>query len=943
MRRAFGLAAAGWLALAEPAAAAVAVRAGNHPGFGRMVFDVAAGTDYSLSRDGDRVRLHFSGGAVIGTPVGIARNILSVTGGAGEVELTVVPGARVRPSRIGERVVIDVLDPAKPDPGIVATLPLPPIPPDTPPALPPTAETAAPVSADPGVAPTQPTAALAEPPAAAPQIGPVALVAAKTAPAAFSLPFGADVGAAALRRGNQALIVFDQKRPIDLTALRDDPVLATASVQLLPAATLIRLRLPEGMELALLRPSVNTWTVAMLPGPPAIRPIRPAKASKGVLLAQDAPGQVVSLADPINGVTLLLGTQRKPGQGLAVAHSTPHYALLPTWQGVAVQPLADSLSLRPAKDGFLLTGILSGIGASQAGEAESGADAVGLTRRFDFPTLSAPVMQRRLQSQVADAANALPRARGPKRLAVAQTLIALGLGAEAQSMLQLAAEEDPAMAKSPDASGLGAIAALLADRVEEARGLDDPRLSGTDEIALWRAVRSARLQKGSPQAAEIFAATLPLALTYPPGLRDRLLPLAVETMIAGGEATAAASVLATHKDDPALTLARAMSLQAEGNVEGALTAYGSAAKSPDQRQRAVAAISAVELRLAEHRIDAAGAAAALDRQLYAWRGDRNEIELRKRIAALRAEAGAWRPALALLRETKAAFPDQKTEIDAAMQAILASLLGGKAVDAIAPLEMIALLDENADLLATQQPEDTETGGVQARVAEKLLALDLPARAGPQLQRLMHAVPPGPARAGFGASLATLKLREGDAPGALAALAASVAAELPASLAEQRAVLFATASARGGQSDQALAALAPLGSSTAGELRATILEQAGNWSEAAKVLTENAAASVPPQGPLNDSQRRLLLRLASAASQAGDDPLLERLRTQELPRMAGGPLADMFRLLTAAKIQSASDLKRSGREMALARAVPAGLRAVGEPATPPAGTLPASVR
>lgn len=934
---------AGWLlvvaslTLAGPAAAEVAVRAGNHPGFGRMVFDVPGGTEYSLSRDGDRIRLRFSGDPAIGTPASNARNIRSAIGGASGAELLVAPGAKVRGSRIGDRVVIDVLDPVKPmEVSAAVALPSPPIPPETAPTL---VALAGPVDALPPVA-----VAAAIQPALSPVLrsptGPVALVAAKTTPAAFSLPFGEDVGAAALRRGNQALIVFDQKRPIDLTALRDDPVLATASVQLLPAATLIRIKLPEGLELALLRPSANAWTVALLPSPPPIRPIRPAIVGEGVLLAEDAPGQVVSLADPVTGATLLLGTQRKPGQGIAVARSTPHYALLPTWQGVAVQPLADSLSLRPAKDGFVLTGADLTGGISQVSDAENGADAVGLTRRFDFPALSVQVFQRRLQSQLADAATALPRVRGPKRLAVARTMIALGLGAEAQAMLQLAAEEDPTMAQSAEATGLGAIAALLANRVQEARGLDDPGLSGTDEIALWRAVRAARLQKGSPQAAGAFAATLPLVLTYPPGLRDRLLPLAVETMIAGGEAVAAELVLAKRKDDPALALARAMSMQAQGNVDGALTAYQAAANSPDQRQRAAAAIGAVELSLAEHRIDAAAAAAALDKQLYSWRGDRQELELRERVAALRAQAGAWRPSLALLRETLAVFPDQQTEINAVMQALFSGLLRGKAVDAIAPLDAITLLDENADLLAAQKSEDVDLSGVQERLADKLLALDLPGRAGPQLQRLMQAVPAGPGKAGFGASLATLKLREGDAPGALSALAASAVEDLPAGLAERRVLLFATASARSGDSAKALAALTPLSIPAAGELRATILEQAGNWPEAAKALAGNVAAVVPAQGALDDPQRRQLLRLASAASQAGDDALVERLRTQELPRMAGGPLADMFRLLTAAKVEAAADLKRSGREVALARTLPAGLRAVGEPTAQLAGTLPA---
>ncbi len=995
---------------AEPPAAArggaVGVRAGNHPGFGRMVFDVAGGTEYSLSRDGERIHLHFSGDAWIGTPARLARNVLAASGGAGEAELVVAAGARVRPSRIGERVVVDVFDPGgssetRPNPPPALVLPVPPIPPETPAAL--AAAEDAPAAAAPEThspAPALPEilapvmmaqkpmaaqkaeidphpVALASVPAPADiamreASGPVALVAARTLPAvagpgaAFSVPFGADVGAAALRRGNVALVVFDQKRPVDLAALREDPVLAGASVQLLPAATLIRIRLPAGLEVALLRPSPGAWIVALLPAPllptvglPGLVPIRPVLAaneakSSGpglgrIRLTADAPGQVVSLADPDTGATLLLGTQRKPGQGVAVMRSNPRYVLLPTWQGVAVQPLADSLSLRAAKDGFILSGADLPATQEVPDEAESLADAAGLTRRFDFPALSPEILQHRMQSQVADAAIAPPRARGRRRLAAAQTMIALGLAVEAQAMLQIAAEADPALAESADAAGLGAVAALLADRIEDTGAIEDPRLSGTDEIALWRAFRVARQQKNSPQAAAVFAVTLKLALAYPEGLRDRLLPVVIETMIAGGEAAAAAPALAQRRDDPGLALARAMKLQEDGNIDGALAAYDLVVHGPDRRQRARAASLAVELSLAGHRIDIAAAAEALDRQFYSWRGDRQELELRERVASLRAELGQWRPALALLRETMPIFPEQKAEIMAAMRTSFAGLLRGRTadpaapldlvspLDRIAPLELIALLDENADLLAMAEA-DAQAGLLQASLVEKLLALDLPRRAGPQLERLMQAVPAGPGRAGFGASLAALKLREGDAQGALAALSASaqtglaagMAADLPPSLADQRALLGATASARAGEPAKALAALAPLSGLAAGELRATILEQQGDWPAAAQTLAAQAALLVPAEGELNDTQRRLLLRLASAASQAGDEALLERLRTQQAPRMANGPLADMFKLLIAGKIEAASDLKRSGREMALARTLPAGLKALAEP-------------
>ena len=83
-----------------------------------------------------------------------------------------------------------------------------------------------------------------------------------------------------------------------------------------------------------------------------------------------------------------------------------------------------------------------------------------------------------------------------------------------------------------------------------------------------------------------------------------------------------------------------------------------------------------------------------------------------------------------------------------------------------------------------------------------------------------------------------------------------------------------------------------------------------------------AKTVPPEGRLDDAQRRTLLRLATAAARAGDEAALAALRQREGTRMGSGPLADMFRLLTADQVRSVADLKRSGQEAALARDFPA---------------------
>ena len=597
----------------------------------------------------------------------------------------------------------------------------------------------------------------------------------------------------------------------------------------------------------------------------------------------------------------------------------------PLWQGVAVEANADTVALRPTPQGFTITGATS-LSSSPA-TTDQLAPAAGLTRQFDFPDQPLSARQARLQQQIAEAATAPALARGPRRQALARTMIALGLGAEAGALLHMAAADDPRQADSSDNAALAAIAALLAHRTDEADGLIDTRLPKTDDIALWRAVRLAQRQGGSPEAAAVFAATLPLLLAYPPEIRDRVLPLVAETMVSGGELAAAAGLLEARKDDAALDLARAMLQQAQGNNEAALAAYDRLAQSRDQAVHARAAATAVDLRLANGTLDAKQAADRLESLLYSWRGDHRERALRERLAELKQRSGAWRSALALLRDTETLFPDDQAAIHGELTAMFAALLRDDTADSLPPLELVSVVEENADLL----PAGPEGDALQAKLADRLAGLDLPKRASLVLEKLMRAANSGITRAGFGARLATLRLREGDTAGALAALDASVAADLPADLTERRTLLAADADARRGNSERALAALGALDSAAADEARATILERANEWPAAQRALVALAAKTVPPDGALDDGQRRTLLRLATATARAGDDAALTELRQREGGRMATGPLADMFRLLTADQVRGVADLKRSGQEAALAHELPGQLKALQRPA------------
>ena len=961
------------------------VRVGTHPGYGRIVFDLSEPIEYRLTRQDQHVVVQFVGDVTIGSAPGMPHNLVGFTGGAGQADLVVAPGTVVRDWRLGNRVVIDMLDadaapgktpaaqpapasrpaPAPPPARQGAATPAqakPPAPAQAKPpapeqaklpvaeqAKPPAPAVAAPAPAatpvppgPPQPAPTPPAPqqiqevqtaatppAAAEPAVAAADLStasPEPVASAEDAPlppATVTIQVDGRVGVAAFRRGGSAFVVFDQRLPVGTPPLSGSPLLDGATIQQLPAATLIQVPLDSGMALTLSQ-TPHAWQIAAVPEEPNPQQIR-AIASQGRLnLSAVAPGSVVSLTDPETGGILLVGTQVKPGQGIAVQRRAVGFSLLPTWQGIVVEATSDSLTLRPTSDGFMLTGGTGGLALSPPPEAEELlAHAVGMTRRFDFPAEPSRLLLQRLHRQM-DAEAATPLlSRGMPRQATAQTMIALGLGAEAESLLRLAAADDPREAAAPDNVALLSIAATLAHRPEEAGGLANQQLPGTDDIALWRAVRHAELQDGSARAAAVLAATVPLIFTYPPALRDRLLPLVAETLVAGGETAAAAALLARREADPSLDLARGMLKEAQGDVAAALAIYDKVAQSKDQSLHARAAVRAVEMRLALGKIDAKQAADGLDKLLYAWRGDQRERSLRERLAALRAQTGAWRSALALLRETEALFPAAKAEIHNELTEMFATMLREDAAGSMAPLELAALAEENADLL----PEGPDGEALEAQLADRLLDLDLPGRAGPVLEKLARAAPTGAGRAGFGARLATLRLREGDAAGALAALDASTAEDLPPGLTERRTLLLAAASARLGDTGRALAALTALGTPAADEARATILERANDWPAAQKALTEYAAHTVPAEGRLDEAERRTLLRLATAAARAGDQVALTALGKREVARMQTGPMADMFRLLTADQVRGVADLRRSGQEAALAHELPGDLKAL----------------
>jgi tetratricopeptide (TPR) repeat protein len=492
---------------------------------------------------------------------------------------------------------------------------------------------------------------------------------------------------------------------------------------------------------------------------------------------------------------------------------------------------------------------------------------------------------------------------------------------EARAVLHAATSDDPAHADDPDAAGLSAIASWL---VARAGGAYPPppdvvpaALGDTDEAQFWRALLNGGQKEPAAPAASL-AITWPILQQYPAALRRRIAPAVGEILSRGRQDKALAAFLAAFPD-PSLDLTRAELLQRQGKVNDALVWLDAVGKRPNRLMRASAERAAVELRLSTGKMDAEAAAAALGRQIYAWRGGPGDLAFRMRVAALRAQAGHWRQALDLLRETDGLFPDAHAQTHAAETQLVSALLGGDKASRLSALDLVALAEEAGPLLSAADADVT----LAPVLVDKLLALDLPARAETILQRLYdHAASPVQ-KAELGVRLAGLLADRGDAKGALGILDQADDSALDSRLVTQRGLLRARLLAESGRQTDALGILSAMQGDAAILLQAHILEDRHDWAAAGKLL-ETLVGTPSFTGKPDQIQRDMILRLANDESEAGDMTALRRLRSAQGARFASGPGAELFAVLTQEPIQAVDDLPRSGRELQAVRALPASL-------------------
>ncbi|MBR0656385.1 hypothetical protein GXW79_14980 [Roseomonas arctica] len=742
----------------------------------------------------------------------------------------------------------------------------------------------------------------------------------------IALPSPSGTGIAVFRRGGAVLAVFDVPGALDLAGLRDDPTFGEARSWMLPDGAVLLLPLPVGMTVEPRREG-ETWVLEV----EAVDATRRSGQRRRPIMAEAEPGpparlvigieggsRVLAMEDPETGSPLLIGTLIVPGQAHGSAWRLPEFEVLSTRQGAAILARSDRVALRSLPGRFTLSVPGGSMRIAMPGGLDLSAEAVRLTRLLDLPALSVSGLLDRLRSQQSSIATSLPLARGGTRRDTAETLLAMGMPHEAQAMAALALQEDPRMRGDARLLLAYGASALLAGRIGDAAAIEDARIPASDEVLVWRGLLAAA-RGDAGLAASGITPGMALLFTYPEALRQRLLPMAALALAESDAVPATRRLLAALPETPAYAYARARLSETEGEAAEAARQYAALTESADRPARARAMRRLAELRLVAGEIDARSAAEALDRAIFSWRGDADELALRLRVATLRRAAGEPRIAFDLLRETASLFPEHAPRLRPDIAASLA-----EAILREPPVAAVALFELHRDLL----PTGAEGAETLALLAERLVAMELPQRAIALLQEAAERASTREGRARHGTRMAVLRLAERDAAGALAALDATSLPELPPPLMTARALLRARALAASGERGAAATLLATVGAEGRTTL-AAILAEAQDWTGAAAALGEHLAEVLPPgDAAFDPSLRREVARLAAFHALASETVALAGLAARVAGRMGEGPVAELFALLVADPMRGIADARRLGRELDLFRALPGRLSAQG---------------
>lgn len=832
-------------------------------------------------------------------------------------------------------LVVDLLRPVKQEALSLADLGKPQAPP--PPAATPAAPEAAakPAATPPAAQPaTPPVKAVAAAPAA-PELppGPVAItVDGKRLDFRFTRP----TGAAAFLDAGVMTLVFDTRDTLDPAKLAGllPKQIEDSTVTREGKVTLVKLRL-AGQPLTRLFDNGPTWSLDL--GEDAGRPAAPVEPQRSM----DDHGQTI-VAVPLAGLTGIHWLESGPaGLPVAVATATgptrltpkPYqfveFGLLPTAQGLAVQPHADDVAVRAGteqvrigRSGGLNVSLDIGEPSRKAAEKAEKQETAPLLDGDAWAKLRIGNPRERARALMLDITDASRGRKSEARLALARFYAANGLMPEAAGPLNALLADDMAMRGNREALFLkGVIAAGMHRDQQALAAFDAGPIKDDVEAGLWRALVEQRLNRNA-QALVGFRRAEAVLDRYPADLQGVFREATARAALAQRDIGVAERQIRALADMPLgsfdqehLALLQAWLDDAGGRPEAAMNGYKPLFDAKSRPIAAEAQLRAVKLVDAEKRTDLKPeeAIARLETVSVIWRGGRLEIEALAELGRLYADQQRWRDAFMVARRANEIFPDdpltRRMHDETAQR--FAELFSGDGLSKLSRIEALALFYDFKEFLPIGRRGDEIT----RLLADRLVELDLLDQAAEILKYQMDRRLTGAARSTVAARLAMIDLMSGKPADAVRALNATRLVELPADVKRARLLLEAKALSDLSRTDQALEMLEAQQGPEIDRLRADIYWTGRRWREAGEAYERLLGESWRGDGMLGDSERADVMRAGVSYVMGSENLSLDRLRSKFAPKMARGADARTFAFITGADRTRASDIREMARATA----------------------------
>ncbi|MEP2439593.1 MAG: hypothetical protein ABJH93_22085, partial [Roseibium sp.] len=729
-------------------------------------------------------------------------------------------------------------------------------------------------------------------------------------------PFLEPVSSAVFRRNDSIWMVFDTGATIDTRGMVSALAETAENIQVeeRDGYQVLRLDLNDPV-LATVGLDGNSWSLVI--GDMILEPSVPLRLERNVrgdggsvlrVLYKD-PQNIREITDPFVGDKIALVTGFGPPRGLLKQQRFVDLDALSSAQGIAMALKSDGVTMEILGDDVIIEKV-GGLSLSSrhlrggTGAFNSIVDPnePGYVEFVSLATKGPATYRERLNKLQKDLSNAPAGKRRKQLMDLARFYLAHQFAQESLGLMQLAVEEEPALAEDSSYNLMMGAAYTLADRPDEAyTHLNRPELKNSPDGAVWQTIVDVAL--GNWTAARIAMPRGRAVIgNYPKAIQAEFNLAAAHAMVEANDFGVANSILAeiepseVSKSQAArYDILRGRVADASGRSQEALTAFDLVAKSDDRPRAAEAEYRALRIRYRDGEMSIEEAIDQLAALATSWRGDEIELRTLRFLSQLHAETGNYREAFESMKSAVQADPEADTTrlLQEEMNGLFASLfLDGKA-DEMPTVKALSLYYDFREMTPIGRLGDEMVRGL----AKKLVEVDLLDQAAELLRHQVDNRLKGAARAQIAADLGAIYLIDRKPEQALRVLNQTRQASLPSTLERQRNIVEARALTASGRPDLALELVRNMRGSDVDRLRADTFWAAQSWRDAGEQLEAMHGSRWSDNIPLDPLERRDILRAGIAYSLAGDQLSLNRLQNKYLAKMTDSPEALAFEVVT----------------------------------------------